>query len=256
MSQKPNHKNNRAKQNSGSMNGASGILIFGCLAEMYLLLLRKFYINGTLEQVVAWDSYLTVILYASLAVLAVGLVLGLVFRKEKGWKGKTGWILFAAGVFLAASSWLVQKFVYTALTPLCIIVPVTMVLGILWRLYDQECAYALTILGATVLVLWTCRKGLGTMMWNGKTMAVAVVYLAVMAAAAVLFWKAGKAGGMLGKIRLLPAGADVMPVCVACGVSLVAVALALISSTVAYYAMWAVCIVIFALAVYYTVRQL
>ena len=257
MSQKPNQKkNNRAKQNGGSMNGAAGILIFGCLAEMYLLLLRRFYINGTLEQVVAWDGYLTVILYAALAVLAVGLVLGLVFRKDKGWKGKAGWVILGAGAFLAVSSWLVQRFVYTALTPLCIIVPVVMVLGILWRLYDQECAYALTILGATVLVLWICRKGLGTVLWNGKALAVAVVYLAVMAAAAFLFWKADKAGGMLGKLRLLPAGADAMPVYAACGVSLAAVALSLISSTVAYYAIWVVGMVIFALAVYYTVRQL
>lgn len=257
MSQKPNQKkSNRAKQNSGSMNGAAGILIFGCLAEMYLLLLRRFYINGTLEQVVAWDGYLTVILYASLAVLAVGLVLGIVFRKEKSWKGKTGWIVFGAGAFLAASSWLVQKFVYTALTPLCIIVPVAMVLGILWRLYDRECAYALTILGVTVLVLWICRKGLGTAMWNGKAMAVAVIYLVVMAAAALLFRKAEKANGVLGKLRLLPAGADAMPVYTACGVSLAAVALSLISSTIAYYAIWVVGMVIFALAVYYTVRQL
>ena len=257
MSQKPNQKkNNRAKQNSGSMNGSAEILIFGCLAEMYLLLLRRFYINGTLEQVVAWDGYLTVILYASLAVLAVGLVLGLVFRKDKGWRRKASWIVFGAGVFQAVSSWLVKQFVYTALTPLCVIVPVAMVLGILWRLYDQECACALTILGATELVLWICRKGLGTSLWNGRAMAVAVVYLVLMAAAAFLFWKAGKSGGLVGKLRLLPAGADAKPVYIACGVSLAAVALSLISGIVAYYAIWVVGMVIFALAVYYTVRQL
>jgi hypothetical protein len=223
---------------------------------MYLLLLRKFYINGTLEQVVAWDGYLRVILYASIAVLAVGLVLGIVFRQDSTWKRTASWILFGAGAFLAVSSWLVQKYVYTALTPLCIIVPVVMLLGILWRLYDRECAWSLTILGVTALVVWICRKGVGTALWNGKAMALAVVYLVAMVAVTVLFRKAEQTGGLVGRLRLLPANADSLPVYVACGVSLVAVALALIGSTVAYYAMWAVGIVIFAMAVYYTVRQL
>lgn len=257
MSQKPNQrKNNRAKRSNGSMNGAAEILIFGCLAEMYLLLLRRFYVNGTLEQVVAWDGYLTVLQYAALAVMAVGLVLAAVFWKAGGWKRKAGWIVFGAGVFLGVSSWLAQKFVYTALTPLCIIVPVVMLLGILWQLYDRECAYSLTILGATVLMLWICRKGLAAAAWSSKAMALAVVYLVAVAAAALLFRKAEKSGGMVGRLQLLPANADVLPVYAACGVSLVTVALALISTTVAYYAMWAVCFVIFALAVYYTVRQL
>ena len=38
--------------------------------------------------------------------------------------------------------------------------------------------------------------------------------------------------------------------------TVVALAIALFSSTIAYYAMWALAIVVFALAVYYTVKQL
>ena len=54
----------------------------------------------------------------------------------------------------------------------------------------------------------------------------------------------------------MTAGADPMPIYAACGLSVVALAIALFSSTIAYYAMWALAIVVFALAVYYTVKQL
>ena len=55
---------------------------------------------------------------------------------------------------------------------------------------------------------------------------------------------------------MLTAGADPLPVYLACGLSVAALAVALFSSTIAYYAMWALAIVVFALAVYYTVKQL
>ena len=42
----------------------------------------------------------------------------------------------------------------------------------------------------------------------------------------------------------------------ACVLSIVALAVALFSTALAYYAMWALAIVVFALAVYYTVKQL
>ena len=56
--------------------------------------------------------------------------------------------------------------------------------------------------------------------------------------------------------KFLPADADLMPIYAAAGLSAVAVVLGLFSAAVAYYAMWALGIVVFALAVYYTVKQL
>ena len=56
--------------------------------------------------------------------------------------------------------------------------------------------------------------------------------------------------------KLLPADADLMPIYAAAGLSAAAVVLGLFSAAVAYYAMWALGIVVFALAVYYTVKQL
>ena len=77
----------------------------------------------------------------------------------------------------------------------------------------------------------------------------AVVYILVLLAVALLT-KQGKLK------KLLPAKADPLPVYVACGLSAVAMLGALFNATVAYYAMWALAIVVFGLAVYYTVKQL
>ena len=56
--------------------------------------------------------------------------------------------------------------------------------------------------------------------------------------------------------KLLPPDADLLPIYGAIGLSAVAVVLSLFSSAVAYYAMWALGIVVFILSVYYTVKQL
>ena len=54
MSKKPNKKVKKEveRKESASMKGAFWFFGSGCLAEVYLLILRKYFINGTLEQVV------------------------------------------------------------------------------------------------------------------------------------------------------------------------------------------------------------
>ena len=124
-----------------------------------------------------------------------------------------------------------------------------MLLGILWSLYDRECALALTILGITLVILWICRRAGSSQYYGIYVKAVAVIYL-VAAAAVALLTKQGKLR------KLLPANADTLPVYIACGLSVAAIAAGLVSATVAYYVMWILAIVVFALAVYYTVKQL
>ena len=76
--------------------------------------------------------------------------------------------------------------------------------------------------------------------------ALAVVFLA---AVAFLLKK--------GKLRkLLPAKADPSPIYVASGISILAILTPLFSTTISYYATWALALVVFGLTVYYTVKQL
>ena len=159
------------------------------------------------------------------------------------------------GAFLAVASFLIQKNM-SLLSPLSALIFVVMLLGILWRLYDRECAYALTILGVSLVALWACRRAVGSLHTATLAKIVAVACIALLALVVFLVRKALMSGGKLGKYRLLPAKANGKTIYSACAVSAVAIATTLISVTIAYYAMWFLALVVFALAVYYTVKQL
>ena len=90
-----------------------------------------------------------------------------------------------------------------------IVVPVIMLLGILWALYDRECALALTVLGASLFVLWGVRR-YGSSMYVGTTVKVCVVIYLVLLAALAALTKSGKLN------KLLPPKADKLPVYAAC----------------------------------------
>ena len=128
-------------------------------------------------------------------------------------------------------------------------VPVIMLLGILWALYDRECALALTVLGASLFVLWGVRR-YGSSMYVGTTVKICVVIYLVLLAALAVLTKNGKLN------KLLPPKADKLPVYAACGLSALALLASLLGGGISYYAMWALAAVVFALAVYYTVKQL
>lgn len=246
MPKNPNEKSKHIKQNT-SMTSAVQYLLAGCVAELYLLIVQRYYINGNIDQVLAWDHYLPVVGWIGLAVLAVGGVLSFLWKAEPK-KRSIGWTTAGIGLFLAASSLLVH-WNMAALPLLNIVVPVAMLLGILWSLYDRECAASLTILSATLIVLWICRRQLSSIYFGTYVKILAAIYIVALVLLALLV-KQGKFS------NLLPANADHLPVYIACTLSVISMLIALVSSAIAYYAMWILGIVVFALAVYYTVKQL
>lgn len=253
MPKNPNHKSKPVKRDE-PMTGAMKFFIAGLVAELYLLILRRGY-TGSAETMIAWYDRLPVLAAAGGVVLLLGVVLSVLWRADRK-KRPAAWALAGGGAFLGAASGLVRLWNLPALTFLCVLVPVVVLMGILWLLYDRECACALTILGVSLMVLWVCRRLVDSMYLGTAVRVGAVVYLALLAAAAFLARKADRSGGRLGKVQVLPANADVMPVYVACGLSAAALVVALFSATAAFYAMWALALVVFALAVYYTVKQL
>ena len=237
------------------MTGAMKFFLAGLVAELYLPIIRRFYVNGTARQMIAWYDYLFYFSIAGLVLLAAGIVLGVMWRKDKR-KRSIGLYVAGAGAFWSLASFLVWKLNAPALTFLSVLVPVVMVLGILWNLYDRECAYALTILAVSLVALWACRRELSNLYLGSSVKVFVVVYVVLLVLAVIAARKAGKNGGMLGSFRLLPADADLLPIYAACGLSAAAMLSALISITVAYYAIWVLALLAFALAVYYTVKQL
>ena len=255
MAKNPNSKSKQV-QHDAPLNGAMKFFLAGCVAELYLLIVRRFYINGTAVQQIAWyDSYLKIFMGVGAAVLALGAVLSVLWKADKH-KRSWGWSVLGLGLFVSAASFLIWKLNTAAVTLLTVVVPVVMLLGILWCLYDRECAWALTILGISLIALWICRQELSSVYMGTYVKAAAVVYLVLLAVAAFLTRRAVGNGGRLGRFQVLPAKADPMPIYAACGLSALAMLSALVDKTVAYYAMWALAIVVFALAVYYTVKQL
>ena len=246
MAKNPNKK---VAPKDEPMNGAMKFFLGGCVAELYLLILRRFYINAASEFTkFAWyDRYLWILAGIGAGLLVVGVIAALVLRGNAK-KQKAAWILAAAGAFVGAATALVRWNMAT-LSFMTIVVPVVMLLGILWVLYDRECALALTVLGASLFVLWGVRR-YGSSMYVGTTVKVCVVIYLILLVVLVVLAKNGKLD------KLLPPKADKLPVYAACGLSVLALLASLLGGSISYYAMWALAAVVFALAVYYTVKQL
>ena len=230
------------------MVNAMKFFVVGFVAELYLMIIRRGYINGTATQQIAWyDTHLKTLLFVGIAILAVGAVLSYMWRQNK----KTrvyGWIIAGFGAFVAATSALVH-WNMSSLTLLSTLVPVVMILGIVWSLYDRECALSLTALGVSLFAVWVCRHQVNSI-YLGTVVKIAAAILIVALIVVAILAKQGKLA------KLLSAKANLTPVYTACGLSVVALAAALVSPVIAYYAMWALAIAAFGLTVYYTVKQL
>ena len=153
MPKNPNRRSKPVKRDE-PMTGAMKFFLAGCVAELYLLIVRRFYLAGNAEQQIAWyDYYLWVLAGVGAAVFAVGAVLSVLWKADRK-KRVIGWYTAGLGAFLAISTVLIRLMNASAVTLLSVVVPVVMLLVILWSLYDRECAVSLTILGVSLVFLW------------------------------------------------------------------------------------------------------
>ena len=102
MSKKPNKKSPQRRYD-GPMTGGMKFFLAGCVAERYLLIIRRFYINGTLDQVLAWYSYLKIFAAAGAVVAIVGAVLAFVWKQDKK-RREIAWYVLGGGLFLGIAS--------------------------------------------------------------------------------------------------------------------------------------------------------
>ncbi len=256
MAQKSNKRKNAGKKNK-AMGAATKIFTAGACAEIYLLAVYRYYVRGTVNQVLTWHNrYLPALPWIGAALVALGLVLLFAGRKDCEKKTMAACILVGAGVFAAVTAPMIRAWYTSALTPLCIVVPGIMILGIAWFLYDRECVYALMALCGAALILWLCRECLPVPAQRTAVRVLAVFWLALSAAAAVFVKKLHDANGKFRDTRLLPESADYLLLYAAIGISATLVLAGMFTPVLAYYAMWAAAVAIFAIAVYYTVQQL
>jgi len=230
------------------MTGAMKFFLAGGVAELYMLIVRSNYVDGTIMQRINWyQTYLRIFTGIGLGVLLLGAVLTLLWRQDKK-KSFFGLVIGGAGAVLALLSMLCI-WNYDLVVPLTLLIPGIMAVGLVWSLYDRECALSIITLGVTIAALLICRQRMDHLTYGTLLKVAVAVYILLLIALAVLT-KAGKLG------KLIPARADRNPVYLACGLSVISLATLFLSATVAYYAMWLLAAIAFALVVYYTVKQL
>ena len=233
MSKKPEKK---AVKYDGPMTHGMKFFLAGCVAQLYLLIVNRFYVYGTMDQVLAWLVYLKVFIGVGLAAAVAGAVM--VFTAKKQQREKA-WYLLGGGVFLAAATALVH-WNMEVMPLLTTAVPAVLVIDVLWWLFDRESALSLTVLSLALLAAWVNRRA-DAMTVKALTVAVA----GVIGAAAVLVKQ--------GKVRKVAGGGLFYA---ACSIAAVCAVAAMVSGVMAYYAVWALAAALFCMAVYLTVKQL
>lgn len=240
MAKNPNKK---TTQWSEPMTGSMKFFLAGCVAELYLLIVRRYYINGNVYQMISWhDLYLKLFAAAGAILLIAG---GILLSRKMDKLKEVSYYLCGFGAFLLIADLLVL-WNMSLLGVLSTIVPLIMLVTLVWGLYDRECALSMTMLGCTLIALWAVRRFTG----HATLLAVLVVVYLVLVLAVALLVKQKKL------TKFLPAKADSLPIYVSAALSVIGLAATFLGTTIAYYTMWVLAFVTFALVVYYTVKQL
>lgn len=239
------------RKSNATFHAAMTVFLAGCAAELYLLIINRYLVDGTLDQVLATAACLPYVIYGGLAALVVGVVLLALWWKQGGLKKKIAAWVAAVGAFVAGATYICLHFMEEGAQALCVAVPVVMLLAVVFLLYQKEFFVSGGCLSVTLVLLYRCRRSLSPTM-----IAAVCALLALIAAVTVVVWLAQKNGGKLKGVRLFPKDADYLPMYVSVVLSAASLVLTLVAASTAYYAMWLLGVVLFALAVYYTVKQL
>ncbi len=256
MSKKPvsQKRVQRQQQERAALNNIFNTFLIGLAAECYLFIVYRGYIAGTIDSLLAWDGILRVLMWIGVAALAVGGVFSFVKKKDAKLR-KIGLIVAGAGLFFAATGWIMTRFFDLGVTAMCAVVPILTVLMLIFFLYPRDCFISTLVLTLTMFTVWICDKGIeGSLQLYVRLGAIAVmIALAVFGIAARrIQFKDGK----LGALQIFPAEFDYRAIYVLTALSVVLVALAAFVPAVTYYLIWATVIVLFAELAYFTTKMM
>lgn len=246
----------RAEKNGRNMNRAMELLTAGFIAELYLLLVNNYFVKGTVGQVLAMMTVLKVLLYVGLALVAAGIVLLIVGReKNKDFTKLSRWLLIV-GVFFTLSSELMLKVYPQGTTAMCIFVPVVMILGVIFLMYQREFSVQTAALAMSILAMALLSRGVGNANWSLIVKGYSICAAAAVAILLAITCAAQRGDGCIGSVRIFPSGTGYKIIYLVLAVCLVAIVAALFVDSIAYYGVWVLSVLLFILAVYYTVKML
>ncbi len=247
----------KLRREEQTLNRVFLIFLVGIVAECYLLLLRRYFVNGTAEELVAAAGVIQWMGYLGAAAAVVGLVLTLLKKAKPIFRRLGPWAL-GAGLFFALSSLMMYRIYPQGSLFLCIAVPILTVLGLVYCLFQPEFFFSAIILGGSIFTLWVQRKGLGTVNWNTKVTVGTVVVLLGLIAVAALTARIEKNGGKWPwkyHFRVFGPNCSYKALYLTYAVAFVVILAALFAvSVIYYYTMWGLGIFLFGLAVYYTTK--
>ena len=259
MAKQSNHdkkKLTREERDSLVLRKVFHLFLVGIAAECYLLVISKQYANSSGEALLALYRAIQVLTVAGLLVMVAGIVLLALGKGGEKAKRAYPWVIIA-GAFFGISSFLLNFLFPKGGTYLCVIVPILTVLGLVYYLFQREFFWITVVLSGGMFTVWVCRKGIGSLNWHTRALVGSLVVLAGLAVAAVLTRMIQKQNGRwIGKChcRIFPANCDYRLLYVAYALVAVAIVLALVLVASTYYSLWALGIVLFAYAVYYTTK--
>lgn len=249
-----NSNSRRVPHESCGASGAFSLFLAGCIAECYLLLVHRFFVKGTVSQMLFMLRMVEVMKYVGLGVFAVGLALFLLRGRLTKVKPAVCVWLLAAGVFLAVSARVMRAVYPAGTTALCILVPVLMLLLAVWLLYQREFALQATALA----LLIGCAVLLNRSFGSSIASVAAGLCSLVLVVGAVLLLKLQKGDGCFAQethaLRVLPRGANYALLLGVTALCLAGNCAALLLAGAAYYVIWAGAILLFVLALWYTVK--
>ena len=253
MAQKSNSKRmERMEKSDRNMNRAVVLLISGLVAEWYLLMVDRYYARGTIAQFAKWYDFLGVMRWVGLAVLCGGVVL-LAMRDKKPWYGKAGAALAAAGGFFAFTSFVMRHAYPSSVTAMCVLVPVILILGIVYLFYQPEFLVQASAMAMALFALALLSRSVST-----TVRVLSVIALIGIAALLLCTWKLKKDGGVFKRgetsVRVFAPDLDYRLTLGVLALCLALVLIAMIAPMTAFYAMWALAVAAFVLAVYYTIK--
>lgn len=253
---KQNNKKAKMAKSAQSVNNTLKVLIMGCLAECYLLLAYNFFAHGAVQWVVALSKVFGVLRYVGLAAAVLCAVFAVCWKSEKKKKSYALWGL-AVSLFLSVTSFLMIAYYPAATDMLCVAVPLLMLFGVVCLLYPRDFTVSVAVLAVALVDLWLLRR---SYMYHPTALTVLTACaIAAVAAALVLVVLVKKNGGLWlskkSKVRVFSKNCNYGIMFAAIVVSAAAMAISLAVFSAAFYVMWGLGVVLFALAVYYTVKQ-
>lgn len=254
---KPNSQKraDRERHDDRTLNRVYYVFLLGLAAECYLIMAYRGFAFGNIGSTLAWNKFLTVAMWAGLALLVIGAAAAVWKKKDKRIRTIMTWAA-GVGAFFFVSSWIMTRFFTNGLgvTAMCVLVPILAILTLIYLLYQHECAVSTVLLGGAMFSVWLRGATVQSEYWRVPVIAGCVVVLAGLAVVAFLVDKARRAGGKLWGLRVFSVECDYRIVFAVVAVAAAGVLAAAVLPGVSYYLMWGLGVLLFAELVYYTTK--